>query len=305
MKKEIFTSHDGKAITLYIWDEVIGEKKGIIQIVHGMVEHMGRYDDFAGFLNAAGFIVAGDDHRAHGDTDKDNLGKYVPGEKAGTDSDLFEDTVKDELAITDLLKERYKLPLILFGHSYGSFLTQRYMTIDTSKLAGAVLCGSALQGGAIVNIGKSIAKKACKKNAGEPGYKLNAMMFKAYDRKFREGKNAWLNRDVEEVGKYNLDPYCSFVCSNAFYYSFFGGIKTIEKSDNSAINKNLKLHITSGDKDMVGKCGKLVKKLYEKYKRLGLQPSLKLYPGARHEIVNETNKQEVYDDILKFAESCL
>ena len=118
MKTEIFTAADGKAISLKIWDEA-SEPRMVLQLVHGMAEHVSRYNDFAEYLNSCGIIVAGDDHRAHGDTDPDALGLAGEG-------DLFHKTVEDEKGITALLKERYGLPVVIMGHSYGSFLTQRY-----------------------------------------------------------------------------------------------------------------------------------------------------------------------------------
>ena len=155
MKIEQFTAHDGKQISLKVWDSV-ESPIGVIQLIHGMAEHISRYNEFAEWLNAKGFIVVGDDHRAHGDTDPDALGL------AG-DGDLFENTVADEKGITALIKERYSLPVVVLGHSYGSFLTQRYLTLGTSDIAGCVLMGSAAMEGFVVNMGRKIAAKKLKK----------------------------------------------------------------------------------------------------------------------------------------------
>ena len=298
MKRETFTAHDGKTISYAVWDEV-QSPKAILQIVHGMVEHIERYDDFASFMNLNDFIVAGDDHRAHGLTDPDALGLAGEG-------DLFEDTVSDLLRLTDILKEKYGLPVIVLGHSYGSFLTQRYLTKDTSKIAGCILSGSALQPPMTVKLGRRLAKGKLKKHKDEAGKMFANMTFKKYDKKFKsEGFNAWLSRDVESVGKYNTDPKCDFMCSYGFYYYLFNGLNYINNDDNSKIRKDLPLYIIAGESDGVGGYGKLVVKLYEKFKRLGLSPELKLYEDARHEILNETNREEVYSDVLEFARSCL
>ena len=298
MQRNTFTAHDGKNISYAVWEDV-GSPKAVLQIVHGMVEHIERYDDFASFMNMNDYIVLGDDHRAHGLTDPDRRGL------AGESGDLFEDTVGDLLQLTGIAKEKYGLPVILLGHSYGSFLTQRYLTKDTASLAGCILSGSALQPPLTVNLGRSVAKGKLKKHKDDPGKFFADMTFKKYDKRFKsEGYNAWLSRDVAMVGKYNTDPLCDFMCSYGFYYSMFNGLKAINDDDNSKIRKDLKLFIIAGDNDGVGSYGKLVVKLYEKFKRLGLSPQLKLYEGARHELLNETNREEVYSDILDFCTEC-
>ena len=294
MRTESFTAVDGKTVSLKIWDDV-QSPVGIVQIVHGMGEHITRYSEFAEYLNTSGLIVAGDDHRAHGDTDPDALGLAGEG-------DLFENTVADEQGITALLKVRYGLPLVILGHSYGSFLTQRYLTLGTDEIDGAVLMGSAAMGGFVVNLGRKIAESKVKKGEKDEGGKIFASLtFEAYDKKVKEGKNAWLNRDKAEVEKYNSDPMCGFSCSNGFYYYFFGGLQAIAKDDGSRIRKDLPLLIISGDADGVGGYGKLVKKLCKRYENFGLNPKLKLIEGARHEILNETNKLETYAAVRSFV----
>lgn len=294
MKTEIFTATDGKAISLKVWDEV-SEPKGVLQLIHGMAEHISRYNDFAEFMNKHGYIVSGDDHRAHGDTDPDALGLAGEG-------DLFEKTVADEKGITAFLRERYNLPVVVMGHSYGSFLTQRYLTLGTSDIAGCVLMGSAAMEGFIVNMGRKIAAKKLKKGLKDaPGKFFAKQTFVKYDKKIKDGINGWLCRDYAEVGKFNSDPQCNFTCSNGFYYYFFGGMQSIAKDKGDNIRKDLPLLIISGDADGVGGYGKLVKKLYNRYVKFGLSPKLQLVPEARHELINETNKSEIYETIENFV----
>lgn len=298
MKTETFTAHDGKSVSLKVWDEVQAPR-GVLQIVHGMAEHVSRYNDFACFLNEAGWIVIGDDHRAHGDTDPDALGLAGEG-------DLFENTVADEKGITALKKERYGLPVVVLGHSYGSFLTQRYLTLGTQDIAGCVLMGSASMTGFVPDMGRKIAAKKLKKGQKDArGNFFAAQTFVKYDKKIKDGINGWLCRDRAEVGKFNTDPQCNFTCSNGFYYYFFGGMQAIARNKGENIRKDLPLLIISGDADGVGNYGKLVKKLYKRYLSFGLQPQLQLVAGARHELLNETNKQEIYRDVLRFMESAL
>lgn len=292
MNKEIFKGEDGKEVVLRVWDDV-KDPIGAVQIVHGMAEHAGRYDPFASFLNAQGFVVFADDHRAHGETDKDALGIAY--------GDLFEDTVRDEKGITKLIHARYDVPLVLIGHSYGSFLTQRYLSYGTEGLSGCVLMGSAAMEGFIVSVGGRMAASKVKKGKGnEAGKFFAAQTFIKYDKKIKDGFNGWLSRDKEQVGKFNLDPLCNFTCSNGFYDSFFKGMKAIWKDGGEKIDKTLPLLIVSGSDDGVGGYGKLVKKLRDRYVRFGMNPEFKLFEGGRHELLNETNREEVYAFLLDF-----
>ena len=134
MKYVKFTSFDNTILQAYVWDDV-KMPKGVVQIVHGMAEHARRYDDFAKFLNANGYIVFADDHRAHGNTEKKNDIGYHAG-------DIYGDSVKDELFITKYLSEKYALPVVFLGHSYGSFIGQRYLEND-SDAVGVILSGRA------------------------------------------------------------------------------------------------------------------------------------------------------------------
>ena len=298
MRTETYTAKDGKAISLKIWDDV-SAPRGVVQLIHGMAEHVSRYNEFATFLNGEGFIVVGDDHRAHGDTDPDALGLAGEG-------DLFEKTVEDEKGITALAIERYGLPVVVLGHSYGSFLTQRYLTLGTSDIAGCILMGSAAMEGLVVNLGRKIAAKKMKKGKkDERGYFFAKQTFVKYDKKIKDGINGWLCRDKAGVGKFNLDPQCNFTCSNGFYYYFFGGMQAIARDSGEKIRKDLPLLIISGDADGVGGYGKLVKKLYKRYTGLGLSPELQLIPGARHELVNETNRQEIYEKVAAFVKKAI
>ena len=300
MKRETFiTPTDGKEISIAVWDEV-QNPKGVVQILHGMAEHIGRYDEFALALNGIGFIVVGDDHRGHGLTDKDNLGKNVDG------GDMFEKTVMDAIALTDTLKNRYGLPVVLFGHSYGSFLAQRYLNLSPTSLSGAVLCGSALMPNASVKLGAFVAKIKSRKKGDEKGKFFAKITFAQYNKKFEGTPACWLNRNKWEVDAYRDDALSGYTCSNAFYYSFFSGLKRVYKDKNALIPKTLPLLIMSGSQDAVGgKNAKNVKKLHTRYKKLGLNPTLKLYEGARHEILKEINKAEVICDTLKFIDQAI
>lgn len=304
MKTEKFKSFDGTVLQCYLWDEV-RNPKGVVQIAHGMAEHARRYDHFATYLNKNGYIVFADDHRAHGMTSTKQSTKGVKGYHKG---DIYSDTVRDEVAITDYLKAKYNLPVIYFGHSYGSMVGQRYA--EMNHLAdGIVLSGSAMMKGALLTAGAAISKLQYKTKGGEvKADLLDKMSFGSYNAPFKkEGPFAWLSRDREQVKKYIFDEQCGYVMSISFFKHFLNGLKESYKAENLAsVDKNIPIAIFSGDNDPVGGNGKLVTALYDQYKNLGVKDvTAKLYEGARHEIINETNNAEVYQDILDAANKML
>lgn len=298
MRNEKFKSFDGTVIQCYLWDDV-RNPKGVVQISHGMAEHARRYDNFAKYLNKNGYVVFADDHRAHGLTSQKASQKGIKGYHKG---DIYFDTVQDEMAITKSLKERYNLPVIYLGHSYGSMMGQRYIE-ECKDHDGAILCGSAMMKGGLLSTGAAISNMQYKLLGGEKVAKLlDKLSFGAYNKPFKKEKCefAWLSRDKEQVKKYILDEQCGYVMSIAFFKFFLNGLKkSYDKQNLAKIDKNKPIALFSGEKDPVGGQGKLVKKLYEQYKDLGVKDlTIKLYPDARHEILNEVNRDEVYADFL-------
>lgn len=297
MKNEKFHSFDDTVIQCYLWDAV-RNPKGVVQISHGMAEHARRYDDFANYLNQNGYIVYADDHRAHGATSTKQSSNGVKGYHKGN---IYLDTMKDECAITHMLKERYGLPVIYLGHSYGSMIGQRYLE-ECKEHDGVILSGSAMMKGAILSGGCAVSNLQYALHGGEKTANLlDKMSFGSYNKPFKgETEFAWLSRDKETVRKYIFDEQCGYVMSIAFFKFFLNGLKESYKKENLAkIDINKPIAIFSGDKDPVGGNGKLVTKLYEQYKNLGVKNlSVKLYENARHEILNETNRAEVYSDFL-------
>ncbi len=296
MKLSRFTSHDGREVQLYTWDEV-PLAKGVVKIAHGMVEHSARYDDFAQFLNQHGYIVVMNDHRGHGLTaEKDSLG-YEEG-------DMFGNNVKDQLAILDHCRNKYNLPLYMMGHSYGSFVVQAVIEQHPS-VNGFVLCGSNYIKGVSYTACSVIAKGMCRHKGGRyPAELIAKLSFGSYEKKF-PGKNNWLNRDENEVAKYNNDELCSYTCSANFYRTFMAGIsKLYDKQSYSAINTDTPILLIAGSDDPVGNYGKGVAKLQKFYTdKVGVQDvTMHLYDGARHEILNETNKSQVYNDVLSWLD---
>ncbi len=293
---EFMTMRDGKKVAVTYWEDVTSPR-GAVVLVHGMCEYIARYDEFARYLNSNGYYVIGMDNRAFGDTDPDDLGRGYVG--------MFEDTVDDIKQEVDAAKARWKIEKVfVIGHSYGSFLTQRFIEKYHRDVDGAILCGSALQGGAAVALGSKIANKKFKKDPTAPGKIFAKLTFESYDKKLNCGQNGWLNRDREAVEKYNADPKCNFLCSVGFYKSMFDGLKVTNR-ERGEVPSAFKLMIASGTADGVGGYGKLVKKLAKAYrKKCGLDPRVKLYEDGRHEILNELNKDVVYEDFVSFLDDC-
>lgn len=293
MIRSEFTAKDGKKISYLTWEDV-ENPKAVIQVSHGMVEHAGRYDHFGIEMNKRGFIVVADDHRAHGVTDEANLG-YSEG-------DIWENTLSDLRQLNDIIKEKYNLPIVLFGHSYGSFLTQAYIRRNDG-LVGAVVGGSNFFPRATAVSGRFIAACGSKfKGAQKPAYMLKNASFDVYDKKFKSG--SFISSLPEECERYNKDKYCSFVCSNNFYYSFFGGAKKLYKKGGRSL-KDFPILLIAGDSDPVGNMGKGVKKLEKWYKEQGAKVECELYKGVRHEFLNDTSRAQVYDRVEKFVNSCI
>ncbi|MGI6213925.1 MAG: alpha/beta fold hydrolase [Christensenellales bacterium] len=301
MEKIDFKSFDNAKLACFVWDKA-DKPKAVIQILHGMTSHMKRYDELGKTLNGYGYIVFGDDHRPNGESaGLENLGK--------ADKTNFFQNVRDEIEITKMLKQKYNLPILLFAHSYGSFLAQSYIAQAGELVDGVILSGSSIMSKAKLAFGvllTFIQKGYLKMD--EPNMLLYNMTFASNNKPFASENlvNAWLNRDVDKVKKFNDDPYCNFYMSHGFYYSMMRGLyKTFSTSEIAKIRKDLPIFIISGEFDPLGGMGKKVTKLYETYKAQGLNVKFKLYKGARHELTSDTEKDMVIRDMIEFFERCI
>ncbi|MBO5102524.1 MAG: alpha/beta hydrolase [Clostridia bacterium] len=288
-----FKGYDDYDIYVRVWDDVT-EPKAVILIAHGMVEHGLRYDEFARFLNKNGYIVVVPDCRGHGRTAgaPDQVGVY--------DGDIFNDTVRDNIKLADMLRGYYDLPLVAMGHSYGSFITQNFIQ-NYHNHSAVVLIGSACFKGRLDHkLGKIVADiTATCKGKSAPANMLYNMTFGAYAKSVPDGN--WLTHDTEIVKEYDLDPYCGKICSAQFYRSFFGGLKRLYRPAGlNMIDKEVPVLITSGKLDPVaGKKHKMLDKLAPLYKKKGIKDvTYKLWDNGLHEILNETFKQDVFQYIL-------
>ena len=299
-----YTSSDGTEINVYKWIPKEEEIKGVVQISHGMAETAIRYERFAKVLNQNGYIVYANDHRGHGKTagNIDSLG-YLG------DNDGFNLLIGDIAKLSDIIREENEgLKIYLFSHSMGSFAAQRYIMDFKDKIDGLVLSGSNGEQGFTLTLAKTIAKLEMMIRGRKAKSKLmNTLSFGAYNKKFKPEKTGseWLSRDEEEVKKYIEDPYCGTIFPTSFYYDFLGSLQYIEDENNfKKIPKNLPILIISGEEDPVGDSGKGLKKLYNRYKEAGVKDlEIKLYPGARHEILNEINRNEVMDDVVNWLDN--
>ena len=286
---------DGKIITVNVWDNV-DKAIGTVIISHGMAEHAGRYDDFARFLNENKYYVLAVNHRGH---------KYNnAGEKGMVKGDSYAQSIEDIHTLVTYAKEKYGKEVILFGHSYGSFLAQRYIELHSSDIKACVLSGTAYMKNALISMGRAIANlQRSILGPDKKGKLINTLSFGAYNKPFKEQKQqfAWLSRDKEQVEKYQNDEYCGYVLSLGFYSSFFNGLHTMYGSDADRIRKDIPILIAVGSDDPVSNNAALAHQLYDFYISKELKNvEIKVYENARHEILNEINRDEVYKDILTF-----
>ncbi len=274
-----------------------GEIRAIVQLSHGMVEFIDRYKPLAEYLAARGILVTGNDHLGHGGSirTRDDYGYFA-------EPDGNRAVLDDLHAMTDLTKKLYPdVPYFLLGHSMGSFYARQYLCEYGTELDGAILMGTGFQPKALV----TLARTVCRVLAVFFGWEhrstlVKNLSFLGYN-KGLEGRTPhdWLNRDQTEVDKYRADERCMFTFTLNAYYSMFTGILRLYDSDFlNRMPKDLPLLFLAGDADPVGEQGKGVKRAIESLKAVGVKNiQLKLYPGARHELLVETNKLEVFADI--------
>lgn len=302
-----FQTNDGVEIFACKWvEEGIEKPKAVVQIAHGMAEHIKRYDSFARELVSHNFMVYGNDHRGHGMTgSKTNSIGYFADEQG------FERVVNDMEILTSIIEKEYPgVPIFLFGHSMGSFLSRRYIQLYGDRLAGVVLSGTGGDPGIIGKIGKMIAAREMKKKGAKVHSSLmNKLTFGSYNKVFRPTRTEfdWLTRNEQEVDNYINDPLCGGVFTAGFYYDLLDGLVMVNKTENiMATPADLPIFLISGSKDPVGGNTKGVLKTFQAYKAEGMQNvTYKFYEDARHELLNETNKDEVQADVIHWINTHL
>lgn len=299
-----FLSSDGKTELYYREYMPSDEPVAIVQIVHGVAEHIGRYDDFASFLAENGYIVVMHDQLGHGKSvrDDDSLGFFC-------EEDGWGKVVQDVRKLHDLTAQKHPgKPYFLFGHSMGSFVVRTYMIKYRAGLDGVVLSGTGHQNVPLLRTGLMVTATEIRRHS--PRYKselVNNMAFGGYNKKFSDVRTAfdWLSRDEAVVDSYVEDPLCGYVPTVGLLQDMFSGMIFIGKAKNVArMKKDLPVLFFSGDCDPVGESGKGVIRAYKSFLKAGMTDvTMKLYHGGRHEMLNEINSDEVYQDILYWLNS--
>ena len=278
-----------------------GNPKAVVQIAHGISEHIDRYREFMSFLADNGFLAVGNDHLGHGQ----NIA--LGGEKGFfAEENGWNYVVSDMDKLHDLVREDYPdIPYVFFGHSMGSFLTRTYLIDHPDKYDAAIISGTGHQSPLMVIGGYLMAEMAVKKEgAHATGYRLNDVAFGSYNKGFPNPRTKfdWLSRDEAIVDKYMADPLCGFVATVSLFRDMMGGIRYITDQKNiSRMNKDKPIYFMSGAEDPVGENGKGVDRAYKAFCRAGLKDIfLRLYPEGRHEMLNELNRSDVYRDIVNW-----
>lgn len=299
METRNFTCSDSRVLSYRVWMPAKGSViVAVVHILHGMAEHSERYGDFAKFLNTKGIAVFAQDHRGHGASiENDEKGFFA-------DCDGWQKIADDTFEISSAIAtELPGIPLFLFGHSMGSFLARTVMVQHPELYDGVIIMGTGAGQGLVGTIGQYIAKKEVMKNGPhKPSQKMHNLGFNSYNKKFQPGPTGfeWLSRDNEQVKKYIADPLCGFVCTGEFYKDLLTGVAFANSRANAGkLPKDLPLLIISGSMDPVGNFSKGVNKVYNLYREAGLADvTLNLVDGARHELLNETNRKEIFQYLL-------
>lgn len=305
MKKEFYyPSSDGVTQIHGIEWLPEGDVEAVLQICHGMVEYIDRYDGFAKYLTERGFCVVGHDHLGHGKSvqSQEHLG-------------FFHETAGNKYVIADIhrlrkiTQKKYgEVPYFMMGHSMGSFLLRQYLTMRAEGLAGAIIMGTGCMPYSLLAAGQ----KVCKAIAAVKGWNyrsefVNQLGMGGYNKQFEPSDSTkdWITSDEEMRKAYEADPLCSYTFTVNGYYQMFEGMKVLTKKESMAkIPKDLPVFFVSGAEDPVGENGKGVVKVFQKYENSGISDvQMKLYPGDRHEILNETDRMEVYEDLYQWMKA--
>ena len=296
MKQELYSpSVDGvhQLHTIYWVPE--GEVKAVLQIVHGMAEHMELYDEFARYLSERGVAVVGHDHLGHGLTAKD-------AEELG----WFGWPDGNEYLIGDIHRIREKsqfrfpgVPYFILGHSMGSFLVRQYLGLHGEGLAGAVVMGTS----ELPDVLLKAMEKLCLWMGKRKGWRyrspfIDGLLIKGFEKKLGI---EWLTKNDESNRRYQADPLCGYAFTLNGYYHFFRNVlRANELEAAGRMPKSMPILFTAGGEDPVGFEGKGVKSVYRRYKKQGAMAELKLYAGMRHVILQEVDRLTVFEDLFRW-----
>ena len=271
--------------------------KAVVQIVHGIAEFIERYDEFAAYLNGLGFLVVAEDHMGHGQSVGEN---GIQGYFHGGWFTAVEDTMT-------LLRETQAaypdIPYVLFGHSMGSFMARTILCkYPDSGISAAVICGTGWQPAALLPPVTRFIEAVCRKDGEDkPSAFLENLVFGSYNKRVEHPRTAydWLSRDAKIVDAYIAHPMCGFTPTAGLLREMMKGLTYIEKPAHlEAMKKDLPVFFVAGGDDPVGSYGKGVRHTVSEFKKAGMTDvSCRIYPLCRHEILNEINRQEIFEDI--------
>nr|WP_192597454.1 alpha/beta hydrolase [Sporosarcina limicola] len=279
------------------------EPIGHIHLLHGMSEHIGRYEAFAQYLVLKGYIVSGHDHRGHGETAELNGLKGHFADKLG-----FDRVVQDVYEVISYVRAHHPSPqFVLFGHSMGSFVARRYVQLHGEEVDLAIFSGTGGDPGASRIAGQVAAYLLGKKNGfNQPDHFLNKLVFGGFNKSVQNPKTPfdWLSTKTEAVEKYINDPACGIVPTTRFFADLFEGLGKIHSQEEiNKIPKNLPILLFSGSEDPVGDNGKGVWNVAKHYDRAGIvDVTVKLFEGGRHEMLHEKNSRYVFETVTDWIE---
>ncbi len=277
--------------------------KAIVQISHGMNEYIARYSDFAKFMVQNGYVVCGNDHLGHGQSSDTDVGMNGYFSKSDAKNHILSDLYK----MNEIAKGKFpNAPIILLGHSMGSFFARLYAVKYPDTINALIISGTAGPN-PISGLGSAVAKIVLAfKGDKHRSNLLNDIAFGSYTKKIPDAKTQydWLTKDESIVDLYKNDPKCTSIFTvNGFItlMQVLNECNTKESAQNTP--KNMPIYIFSGAMDPVGNYSKGVKSVYELLKQCEIEDvSLKLYEDGRHEMLNETNKELVFEDVLKWCD---
>lgn len=282
------------------------EIRCVVQIVHGMAEYAERYGEFAEYLTTKGIVVTGEDHMGHGKSvGKDGKFGYF------CEQDPATVLVRDVHRLKKATQELYpNVPYIIMGHSMGSFIARNYMFRYGTGISGTVIMGTGMPDKRLMLLAKTVAgvQKAVL-GSRHVSELIGGLVFGKYNERIEKPRTDfdWLSRDPEQVGKYIADPMCGFTFTVNGFSTLFELILRLHVADNlERIPKKLPVLMVSGTADPVGDYGKGVQKAYDMLKDAGLENiRLRMYEGARHELLHETNRSAIAQDIYLWIEDAI
>ena len=301
-----FLSSDGKTRLHAMQWLPVETPRAVLQISHGVAEHIGRYDGFARYLNEQGIAVVGHDHLGHGGSLPEGGTPVYFG-----DGTPWETVVADIQLLHEQLRREFPgVPLCLMGHSMGSFLARSYLIRYPGTVDGAIIMGTGYMSAASTAASLAVINAECLRNGeSRPSAVATKASFGIYNRRFAHNRTSmdWLSLNPDNVDAYLKDPLCQGNASAGLFREMLSGIRFVCKEDNiRKMNHHTPILFISGAMDMVGDCSKGVERAAAAFQRAGMRDvTVKLYPELRHEVLKEDCREQVYDDIDRWLEGKL